>query len=82
MSDIKIYNEVISLRISQRCSKAWHYLQSVNISPSKYLKEGGESLVIQKANDFYLKTEKKKDNLPDSIFAPYKSDVKNINGYI
>ena len=47
----------ISLRVSKECHNAMLFLRYKNISPDKYLREGGEKLVIQIAqnNKFTLK---------------------------
>ena len=37
----------ISLRVSKDCHDAMVFLRSKNISPDKYLREGGEPLVLQ-----------------------------------
>ena len=54
MKDCKIQ---ISIRVSKDCHNAMMFLRSKNISPDKYLREGGESLVMQIAdrNKFTLK---------------------------
>lgn len=54
MKDNKIQ---ISLRVSKECYDAMIFLRSKNISPDKYLREGGEDLVIKMAerNKFTLK---------------------------
>lgn len=48
---------VITIRLSDECIEAYRFLQSKKITPSKYLKHGGEQLVIQMAqkNKFTLK---------------------------
>ena len=54
MKDRKIQ---ISLRVSKECYDAMVFLRSKNISPDKYLRESGESKVIEIAskNKFTLK---------------------------
>ena len=54
MKDNKIQ---ISLRVSKECHEAMTFLRSKRISPDKYLREGGESKVIEMAqrNKFTLK---------------------------
>ena len=54
MKDSKIK---ISLRVSRECHEAMVFLRSKHISPDKYLREGGEGLVIKMAekNKFKLK---------------------------
>ena len=37
----------ISLRVSKECHEAMVFLRSKRISPDKYLREGGEPLVLQ-----------------------------------
>ena len=57
MKDSKIQ---ISLRVSKECHDAMVFLRSKRISPDKYLRDGGESLVMQMAqkNKFTLKKNK------------------------
>ena len=54
MKDRKIQ---ISIRISKECHDAMIFLRSKSISPDKYLRDGGEALVIKMAekNRFLLK---------------------------
>ena len=52
------YNKIkITLRISKDCFDAYHFLQKKKINPAKYLREGGEKLVIEIAerNKFTFK---------------------------
>lgn len=53
MKDNKIK---ISLRVSKECHEAMIFLRSKLISPDKYLRDGGETLVIEMAqkNKFKL----------------------------
>lgn len=45
------YNKIqISLRVSKECHDAMVFLRSKRISPDKYLRDGGEKLVIQVAS--------------------------------
>ena len=50
-------NNVITIRLSNECIEAYRFLQSKKINPAKYLKRGGEKLVIDVAfkNKFKLK---------------------------
>lgn len=59
MKDNKIR---IAIRISKECFDAYCFLQQKKINPAKYLREGGEQLVIKMAekNKFKLV----KQNLP------------------
>ena len=54
MKDRKIQ---ISIKVSRECYNAIIFLRTKKISPSKYLREGGEKLVIEMAekNKFTLK---------------------------
>jgi len=54
MKDNKIR---ITIRISKECFDAYCFLQEKKINPAKYLREGGEKLVIEMAqkNKFTLK---------------------------
>lgn len=49
--------KTITLRISDECLEAYNFLQSKKINPAKYLRNGGEPLVIAmaKKNKFTLK---------------------------
>ena len=49
-------NNVITIRLSNDCVLAYRFLQSKKINPAKYLRLGGERLVIQIAqkNKFKL----------------------------
>lgn len=49
-------NNIITIRISKDCILAYRFLQSKKINPAKYLRDGGEKLVIQMAqkNKFKL----------------------------
>ena len=57
MKDCKIQ---ISLRVSKECHDAMVFLRSKRISPDKYLRDGGEPLVLVMAqkNKFTLKKNK------------------------
>ena len=50
-------NNVITIRLSTECIEAYRFLQSKKINPAKYLRQGGEKLVISTAlkNKFTLK---------------------------
>ncbi len=50
-------NNVITIRLSNECIEAYRFLQSKKINPAKYLRQGGEELVIDVAfkNKFKLK---------------------------
>ena len=50
-------NNVITIRLSSDCIEAYRFLQTKKINPAKYLRQGGEQLVIQtaKRNKFTLK---------------------------
>ena len=43
-------NNVITIRLSNECIEAYRFLQSKKINPAKYLRDGGEKLVIEIAN--------------------------------
>ena len=43
-------NNVITIRLSNECIEAYRFLQSKKINPAKYLRDGGEKLVIETAN--------------------------------
>ena len=49
-------SNIITIRLSNNCALAYRFLQSRKINPAKYLRLGGESLVIQMAqnNNFKL----------------------------
>lgn len=49
-------NNIITIRLSSDCIEAYHFLQSKKINPAKYLRAGGEELVIKMAekNKFAL----------------------------
>ena len=50
-------NNVITIRLSNECIDAYRFLQSKKINPAKYLRQGGENMVISVAfkNKFTLK---------------------------
>jgi len=50
-------NNVITVRLSNECIEAYRFLQSKKINPAKYLRQGGENMVISVAfkNKFTLK---------------------------
>lgn len=50
-------NNVITIRLSNECIEAYRFLQSKKINPAKYLRQGGENMVILVAfkNKFKLK---------------------------
>ena len=50
-------NNVITIRLSNDCIESYRFLQTKKINPAKYLRQGGEQLVIQTAerNKFTLK---------------------------
>jgi len=50
-------SNVITIRLNSDCIDAYRFLQSKKINPAKYLRQGGEQLVIQMAqkNKFTLK---------------------------
>jgi len=54
----KIYTIVKSIRVSERCNKAWKYLEKHNINASDYFREGGENSVINKAIEFNYNSKK------------------------
>ena len=49
-------SDVITIRLSNDCILAYRFLQSKKINPAKYLRLGGENLVIKMAqkNKFKL----------------------------
>ena len=49
-------NNIITIRLSNECIEAYRFLQSKKINPAKYLRAGGEKLVINIAlkNKFKL----------------------------
>ena len=53
-------NNVITIRLSKECIEAYRFLQSKKINPAKYLRKGGESLVISTAvkNKYKFKIKK------------------------
>ena len=55
MKDNKIR---IAVRISKECFDAYQFLQKKKINPAKYLREGGEQLVIKTAEINKLKLRK------------------------
>lgn len=54
----KIYNEIISIRLSDEAFEAWHYLKNKKVSPAHFLRLGGEAMLIQKAVEFKKHVEK------------------------
>lgn len=66
----QLYNKPISIRLSERCMKAWLYLQKHKVNAVDCLREGGEKAVINKANEFYYKEKRKKEwpNAPAWLF--------------
>jgi hypothetical protein len=62
MSNKQIYSKAYPIRLTFDCEEAWCYLKKCKISPAKYLREGGEQLVINKAKEFKLK--QKQEYLP------------------
>ena len=52
---------VITIRISNDCMEAYRFLQSKKINPAKYLRQGGEQMVIQMASKNKLTIIKIKD---------------------
>lgn len=57
MKDSKIR---ITIRISKECFESYQFLQSKKINPAKYLRDGGEKLVIKMAQKNRLKLTKVK----------------------
>ena len=53
-------NNIITIRLSNECIIAYRFLQSKKINPAKYLREGGEQLVIQMAQKNKLTLKKYK----------------------
>lgn len=49
-------SSIITIRLSNNCALAYRFLQSKKINPAKYLRLGGEALVIKmaKKNKFKL----------------------------
>lgn len=49
-------NNIITIRLSNECIEAYRFLQLKKINPAKYLRDGGESLIMQMAqrNKFNL----------------------------
>ena len=58
------------IRLSLQCEKAWIYLQKHKVRCAGLLRIGGESAIINKANEFYLKEKRTKlyGNYPDWLF--------------
>ena len=52
---------VIAIRLSNDCMEAYRFLQSKKINPAKYLRQGGEQMVIQMASKNKLTIIKIKD---------------------
>lgn len=44
--------QIISIRISVECMSAYKILQEKKINPAKYLRKGGEQLVIDMAEKY------------------------------
>ena len=61
MAKIKQYNRLKTIRISDRCYKAWTYLAKHKVTVSNIFRDGGEIAVINKANEFYIKEKKEKE---------------------
>lgn len=54
----------ISIRLSINATIAWNYLKDKKVCPDKYLRDGGEQLVIDNAIRFGLKLRIKKYKIP------------------
>ena len=54
----------ISIRLSINATIAWNYLKDKKVCPDKYLRDGGEKLVIDKARKFGLSLRIKKIYIP------------------
>mgnify|MGYP006954432303 CR=1 FL=1 len=54
----------ISIKLSINAHIAWYFLKDKGVNPDKYLREGGEQLVIDKAIKFGLSLRIKKKDLP------------------
>jgi hypothetical protein len=48
-------NKITPIRLSIECQNAWDYLERFKINRCDLLREGGESLVINKAKEFNFK---------------------------
>jgi len=46
-------SQVISMRVSNTCFKAWKYLEQHNVRAAAYMRDGGEQAIINKAKEFY-----------------------------
>ena len=53
-------NNVITIRLSKECIEAYKFLKSKKINPAKYLRLGGEALVIKMAQNNKFKLIKNK----------------------
>lgn len=53
-------SNIITIRLSNNCALAYRFLQSKKINPAKYLRLGGENLVIQTAQNNKFKLIKNK----------------------
>ena len=61
---MKAQKQMISIRISVECMSAYKFLQDKKINPAKYLRQGGEQLVITMAERYKLNSRIKKIKLP------------------
>lgn len=64
-------SHVISLRISERCLRAWKYLEQHNVRAAELMRAGGEANVIATAIQFHHKQQRKKmygEDVPDWLF--------------
>ena len=53
-------SNIITIRLSNNCALAYRFLQSKKINPAKYLRLGGEPLVIKMAQNSKFKLIKNK----------------------
>lgn len=59
---MKLKARPIAIRLSHKADKCYRYLQSKKVNAARYLREGGEQAVIDKAIEFYYK--EKEEDLP------------------
>lgn len=53
-----------TIRLSQKAERCKNFLQSKKVKWQKYLLEGGEPMLIQKAIEYYYKEKEELNRLP------------------
>lgn len=70
MSKKQIYSKAYPVRLTFRAEKAWLYLVKHKVNAANLLRAGGETAIINKANEFYFKENRNKQypNHPPWLF--------------